>query len=87
MLDIREKDARAQGNIKSQNEKEEAAHNATLKASLKEAEKAVEFERAEALRLQTEVKVSFATCYFPNIYNSSSLVKGSSVFKTADRGQ
>lgn len=60
MLDIREKDARAQGNIKSQNEKEEAAHNATLKASLREAEKVVEFERADALRLQTEVKVSLA---------------------------
>ena len=36
---------------------DEATQYATLMASLKEAEKAVEFERAEALRLQNEVSI------------------------------
>ena len=54
MLDIREKDARAQENIKSKHEQDEARQNATLVASLKEAEKSVEFERAEAQRHRTE---------------------------------
>jgi hypothetical protein len=57
MLDIREKDTRAQENIRSRHEQDEARQNATLEASLKEAEKSVEFERAEAQRLQKELDV------------------------------
>lgn len=57
MLDIREKDSRAQENIRSRHEKDEANQNAMLEASLKEAEKSVEFERAEAQRLQKELNV------------------------------
>lgn len=55
MLDIREKDAKAQGNIKTAQEKENAAQGATLLASLKKAEEEVEFERSRVLNLQNEV--------------------------------
>jgi len=55
MLDIREKDAKAQGNIKTAQEKENAAQGATLLASLKKAEEEVEFERSRVLNLQNKV--------------------------------
>ena len=57
MLEIREKDERAQKNIKSQQDDDDRMQNATLVASLKEAEKAVQFERAEALRLQSDIQI------------------------------
>ena len=56
MVEIREKDERAQKNIKSKQDHDDKVQNATLAASLKEAEKSVQFERAEALRMESEIQ-------------------------------
>ncbi len=72
MLDIREKDTKAQENIRSKHDQDEARQNATLEASLKEAEKSVEFERAEAQRLQKELN-TLEACMGANREENSSL--------------
>jgi hypothetical protein len=56
MLEIREKDERAQQHIKIAQDQDEKTQTTTLAASLKEAEKSVQLEREEARRLQKEIK-------------------------------
>jgi len=86
MLDIREKDTKAQENLKYRQEQDESRQNAALLASLREAEKAVEFERSEALRLQNglaayETKVSSQSA--PNVSSARHAI---SDFRNAGEG-
>jgi hypothetical protein len=84
MLDIREKDAKAQGNIKTAQEKENAAQGATLLASLKKAEEEVEFERSRVLNLQNEVNALVVSKHDEDSKNAAQVAKLLASLKEAE---